>query len=54
MTELGRHGLTAEVVSRRLNRRKIDLIPEREWADPPKAQISNLFAAVKFVSAQPD
>ncbi|MEX2613510.1 MAG: glycosyl hydrolase family 65 protein [Gaiellaceae bacterium] len=45
--ELGRHGLTAEVVSQRLNRRKIDLIPEPEWADPPKAQIVELLAAVQ-------
>ncbi len=42
MAELGRYGLTAEIVSRRLNRRKIDLIPEPEWADPPKAQIAEL------------
>jgi trehalose/maltose hydrolase-like predicted phosphorylase len=47
MAELGRYGLTAELVSRRLNRRKIDLIPEPEWADPPKAQIGELLAAVQ-------
>jgi trehalose/maltose hydrolase-like predicted phosphorylase len=47
MAELGRHGLTAEIVSRRLNRRKIDLIPEPGWADPPKAQIAELLAAVQ-------
>ncbi len=45
--ELGRRGLTAEIVSRRLNRRKIDLIPEPEWADPPKAQIAELLTAVQ-------
>ena len=45
--ELGRRGLTAEIVSRRLNRRKIDLIPEPEWADPPKAQIGELLTAVQ-------
>jgi trehalose/maltose hydrolase-like predicted phosphorylase len=47
MAELGRYGLTAEIVSRRLNRRKIDLIPEPEWADPPKAQIGGLLTAVQ-------
>ena len=47
MAELGRYGLTAEIVSRRLNRRKIDLIPEPEWADPPKAQIGELLTAVQ-------
>lgn len=39
-------GLTCAVVSQRLNRRKIDLIPEPEWADPPKARIGDLLAAV--------
>jgi trehalose/maltose hydrolase-like predicted phosphorylase len=42
-----RLGLHAEVVSQRLNRRKIDLIPEPEWADPPKARIGELLAAVE-------
>jgi trehalose/maltose hydrolase-like predicted phosphorylase len=40
-------GLRAEIVSQRLNRRKIDLIPEPEWADPPKARIAELLAAVE-------
>ena len=31
-----------EVVANRVNRRKIDLIPEPEWADPPKACIAEL------------
>jgi trehalose/maltose hydrolase-like predicted phosphorylase len=44
---LGRLGVAAEVVSQRLNRRKIDLIPEPEWADPPKARITELLAAVE-------
>jgi trehalose/maltose hydrolase-like predicted phosphorylase len=44
---LSRRGLRAEVVSQRLNRRKIDLIPEPEWADPPKARIAELLAAVE-------
>lgn len=39
-------GIEAEVVSQRLNRRKIDLIPEPAWADPPKARIGELLAAV--------
>ena len=47
VAELGRSGLTAAVVSKRLNRRKIDLIPEPEWADPPKARIGELLAAVQ-------
>jgi trehalose/maltose hydrolase-like predicted phosphorylase len=47
VTELRRRGLAAEVVARRLNRRKVDLIPEPEWTDPPKAQISQLLMAVQ-------
>ena len=38
---------TAEIVSQRLNRRKVDVIPEPEWSDPPKARISELLAAVE-------
>ena len=30
------YGLETALVSQRLNRRKIDLIPLPEWADPPK------------------
>jgi trehalose/maltose hydrolase-like predicted phosphorylase len=45
--ELGRRGLRAAVVSQRLNRRKIDLIPEPAWADPPKARIAELLEAVQ-------
>ena len=45
--ELGGRGLRAAVVSQRLNRRKIDLIPEPEWVDPPKARISELLEAVQ-------
>ena len=45
--ELAALGLRAEVVSERLNRRKIDLIPEPEWAEPPKARIAELLAAVE-------
>lgn len=47
VAELGQRGLAAAVVSQRLNRRKIDLIPEPEWADPPKAQMAELLAAVQ-------
>ena len=43
---LGERGIRAEVVSNRLNRRKIDIIPEPEWADPPKARIGELTRAV--------
>ena len=44
---LAKRGLRAEVISDRLNRRKIDLIPEPEWADPPKARIDELLTAVE-------
>jgi trehalose/maltose hydrolase-like predicted phosphorylase len=47
VAELERLGVAAEVVSERLNRRKIDLIPEPEWADPPKARIAELLGAVE-------
>jgi trehalose/maltose hydrolase-like predicted phosphorylase len=39
-------GLPVEIVSQRLNRRKLDLIPEPRWADPPKSRIAELVAAV--------
>jgi hypothetical protein len=44
---LARRGLDTEIVSQRLNRRKIDLIPEPEWRDPPKARIAELLTAVQ-------
>ena len=44
---LAARSLEARIVSERLNRRKIDLIPEPEWADPPKARIAELLAAVE-------
>ena len=47
VAELGRRGVAAEIVSQRLNRRKIDLIPEPEWTDPPKARITELLEAVE-------
>lgn len=43
---LGARGLEAKVVSQRLNRRKIDLIPVPAWADPKKADIALLAEAV--------
>jgi hypothetical protein len=43
--ELTRRGLATGVVSQRLNRRKIDLMPFPEWDDPPKSRIAELLAA---------
>ena len=43
---LAEAGLTARIVSQRLNRRKIDVIPDPAWADPPKAGIAELLDAV--------
>jgi len=47
VARLAEKGLRAEIVSQRLNRRKVDLIPGPEWADPPKARIDELLAAVQ-------
>jgi hypothetical protein len=47
VSRLAARGLPAEVVSERLNRRKVDLIPEPAWADPPKAKIDELVVAVE-------
>ncbi len=44
---LGARGLDARIIAPRLNRRKIDLVPAPEWADPPKARIAELLAAVE-------
>jgi trehalose/maltose hydrolase-like predicted phosphorylase len=44
---LAARGLVARIVSERLNRRKIDLIPEPGWEDPPKARIDELLTAVQ-------
>ncbi len=41
------HGLEAKIVSSRLNRRKIDIIPEGAWADPSKARLAELLVAVQ-------
>lgn len=46
VSRLGARGLDARIVSQRLNRRKIDLIPEAEWDDPPKSVIDRLLRAV--------
>jgi len=43
----GEKGLSVSIISDRLNRRKIDLIPLPEWADPPKAELPKLLAAVE-------
>ncbi len=40
-------GLDFQVIANRLNRRKVDLIPLPEWADPPKSAIARLLAAVE-------
>jgi trehalose/maltose hydrolase-like predicted phosphorylase len=47
VAQFGQRGLRVELVSARLNRRKLDLIPEPEWADPPKARIGELVEAVE-------
>jgi trehalose/maltose hydrolase-like predicted phosphorylase len=44
---VARTGLDIRIVYDRLNRRKIDLIPLPEWADPPKDRIGDLLAAVE-------
>jgi trehalose/maltose hydrolase-like predicted phosphorylase len=44
---LAERGLPVEVVAARLNRRKLDLLPGTEWADPPKARLAELLAAVQ-------
>lgn len=40
-------GLEIGIVYNRLNRRKVDLIPLPEWADPPKSRIGALLVAVE-------
>ncbi|HEY3447200.1 MAG TPA: glycosyl hydrolase family 65 protein [Myxococcales bacterium] len=42
-----RAGIEAHIVYDRLNRRKVDLIPLPEWADPPKSEIGRLLEAVQ-------
>jgi Glycosyl hydrolase family 65 central catalytic domain/Glycosyl hydrolase family 65, C-terminal domain len=50
--QLAARGLPVRLVSKRLNRRKIDLLPDAAWADPPKARISDLVIAVQERLAQ--
>lgn len=40
--ELGRRGLDAAVVANRLNRTKIDLLPDPQWRDPPKSRLDEV------------
>jgi len=40
-------GLPFDIVYNRLNRRKLDLIPEPAWRDPPKSAIGALLAATE-------
>lgn len=42
-----RYGLETAVIYDRFNRRKLDIIPTAEWADPPKERIGELLAAVE-------
>lgn len=42
--ELRRRGLDVAVVGHRLNRTKIDLLPDPLWRDPPKARLGELLA----------
>jgi trehalose/maltose hydrolase-like predicted phosphorylase len=45
--ELEHHGLAVAIVADRLNRQKVDLIPDPAWSDPPKERIDELLAAVE-------
>jgi hydroxymethylpyrimidine pyrophosphatase-like HAD family hydrolase len=42
-----RGGPKIDIVYNRLNRRKVDMIPEPEWADPPKSRIGELLQATE-------
>jgi kojibiose phosphorylase len=44
---VARTGLDVRVISDRMNRRKIDLIPLPEWGDPPKSALGDLARAVE-------
>ncbi len=46
-TLVRRIGLPVQLVYDRLNRRKIDLIPEERWRDPPKSALGELLSAVE-------
>jgi trehalose/maltose hydrolase-like predicted phosphorylase len=45
---LAARGIETGLHSDRVNRRKIDLIPEPAWRNPPKARIRDLLAAVQL------
>ena len=47
VAELRARGLDTQIVSDRLNRRKIDIIPVPAWADPKKADFERLAEAVE-------
>jgi trehalose/maltose hydrolase-like predicted phosphorylase len=47
LERLAERGLRARIVSERLNRRKIDLIAEPGWEEPPNARIAEVLAAVE-------
>ncbi len=44
---LAARGFEARIVSERLNRRKIDLLVDPAWADPPKSEIDHIVAAAE-------
>jgi hydroxymethylpyrimidine pyrophosphatase-like HAD family hydrolase len=44
---LRERGLETAIIYKRLNRRKVDLIPLSEWEDPPKSRIADLIAATR-------
>jgi trehalose/maltose hydrolase-like predicted phosphorylase len=44
--QLAARGVDSRLVSDRLNRRKVDVIPEPAWADPLKSRIGDLLHAV--------
>lgn len=44
---LAERGLRAEIVSRQLDHRKIDLVPGAEWHDPPQERIDLLVRSVE-------
>lgn len=41
------HGLVTRIISNRLNRRKLDMMPFPEWEDPPKEKIGELLEATE-------
>lgn len=48
---LGSDGLQVEIVGHRLNRTKIDLLPQPRWRDPPKSQLADVLTEVTRVLA---